>query len=108
MLPIGWHRLRHTFASHLATRGVSLQAIQELLGHANLKMTMRYAHLMPQVKRDAVLLLDSPPRTNVERDVPRHSKSARNPASRVRKSERSPATATTSDPRDRHDAPLVP
>ncbi|MBK9035466.1 MAG: tyrosine-type recombinase/integrase [Myxococcales bacterium] len=39
-------------------RGVSTKTIQELLGHANLKMTMRYAHLMPEVRRDAVLLLD--------------------------------------------------
>jgi len=58
---IGWHTLRHTFASHLAMRGVTLKAIQELLGHANIKMTMRYAHLSPEVRRDAVLLLDAPP-----------------------------------------------
>jgi len=56
--PIGWHTLRHTFASHLAMLGVSMRAIQELLGHATIQMTERYAHLAPQVKRDAVLLLD--------------------------------------------------
>lgn len=60
MLPIGWHRLRHTFASHLAIRGVSLMAIRELLGHANFKMTLRYAHLAPEVRREAVMLLDTP------------------------------------------------
>jgi len=59
--PIGWHRLRHTFASHLAMRNVSLKTIQELLGHADMEMTMRYAHLMPEVRRDAVLLLDGAP-----------------------------------------------
>ena len=47
-------------ASHLAMRDVSIKTIQELLGHANLKMIMRYAHLMPEVRRDAVLLLDQP------------------------------------------------
>lgn len=58
--PIGWHVLRHTFASHLAMKGAPLKTIQEMLGHATIEMTMRYAHLSPEVKRDAVTLLDSP------------------------------------------------
>lgn len=55
---IGWHTLRHTFASHLTMRGVPLKAIQELLGHSTIEMTMRYAHLSPEVGRGAVMLLD--------------------------------------------------
>jgi hypothetical protein len=39
-------------------RGVRLKAVQELLGHSTIQMTMRYAHLGPQVTRDAVNLLD--------------------------------------------------
>lgn len=39
-------------------RGVPLKAVQELLGHATIEMTMRYAHLSPHVIRDAVHLLD--------------------------------------------------
>jgi integrase len=54
----GWHVLRHTFASHLVMRGVVLKAVQELLGHATIEMTMRYAHLAPAVKEDAVTRLD--------------------------------------------------
>ena len=55
---VGWHVLRHTFASHLAMRGAPLRAIQELLGHASIEMTMRYAHLSPDATKAAVELLD--------------------------------------------------
>ncbi|MGD0401314.1 MAG: site-specific integrase [Syntrophobacteraceae bacterium] len=53
-----FHDLRHTFASQLALRGASLKQIQELLGHKNITMTMRYAHLTQESKRDAVNLLN--------------------------------------------------
>ena len=55
---IGWHVLRHTFASHLTMRGAPLKAVQELLGHATIDMTMRYAHLSPAAKNEAIRLLD--------------------------------------------------
>lgn len=55
---IGWHVLRHTFASHLAMRGAPIKAVQELLGHATIDMTMRYAHLSPSVSREVVGLLE--------------------------------------------------
>lgn len=38
---IGWHVLRHTFGSHLAQRGASPKAIQELMGHSDIATTMR-------------------------------------------------------------------
>ena len=53
-----FHDLRHTYASHLAMRGVHIRALQELLGHKTLAMTQRYSHLAPEQLQTAVKLLD--------------------------------------------------
>jgi integrase len=52
--PIGWHALRHSFASLLAADGISLYMIQWLLGHSDQKMTQRYAHLAPSALHGTV------------------------------------------------------
>ncbi len=49
-----FHDLRHTFASQLAMKGVDIITIKELLGHADMKTTMIYAHLSKNHKQRAV------------------------------------------------------
>ena len=60
-------------------RGASLKAVQELLGHADLKMTMRYAHLSHEHLRDSVNLLNDMPSGKQMVNIPLKSKKAGNP-----------------------------
>jgi len=53
--PVGFHELRHTYASALAQMGVDLLSISKLLGHADTRITSRhYAHLCDNALRAAV------------------------------------------------------
>jgi integrase len=53
-----FHDLRHTFASHFLIKTRDLKALQEILGHSDIKMTMRYAHLLDEHKKDAMAVFD--------------------------------------------------
>ena len=57
-LPAGQltHVLRHTFASHFMMNGGNILVLQRVLGHTDIKMTMRYAHFAPSHLEDAVKL----------------------------------------------------
>jgi len=54
----GIHILRHTFCSHLAMKGRSAIAIQQLAGHKDLRTTQRYMHLSPNELDNAVAVLE--------------------------------------------------
>lgn len=56
---VGWHMLRHTFASHLVQAGINILKVKEFLGHSDIRITMRYAHLNPEIDRNSVNLLDT-------------------------------------------------
>lgn len=50
------HVLRHTFASHFMMRGGNILVLQRILGHTDIKVTMRYAHLAPDHLSEAIRL----------------------------------------------------
>jgi integrase len=54
-----WHDMRHEFASQLVMGGIPLNTVREILGHRDIKMTMRYSHLSCGTKAAAVALLST-------------------------------------------------
>jgi integron integrase len=55
------HTFRHSFATHLLQNGYDIRTIQELLGHKDVRMVVRYAHLSPEHKQKAVETLVNRP-----------------------------------------------
>lgn len=56
---IGWHTLRHSFATMLAQTGaVTLSELQYLMGHATITMTMKYNHHIPSQTQSVVTAFD--------------------------------------------------
>lgn len=55
---IRFHDLRHTFASHFMMNGGNIYDLQKILGHTDMKMTMRYAHLSPTHLKEAIKVVE--------------------------------------------------
>jgi integrase len=53
-----FYTLRHTFASWLVQKGVPLYNVSQLMGHSDLQMTKRYAHLAPDNQKAAIMALE--------------------------------------------------
>lgn len=51
---IGWHVLRHTFATQLMMKATPVTVVKELLGHSSITTTMRYSHVTPLSLRAAI------------------------------------------------------
>lgn len=49
------HVLRHTFASHFMMSGGNILVLKRILGHTDIKMTMRYSHFTPEHLNDALM-----------------------------------------------------
>lgn len=49
-----FHDLRHTSATYMVLNGVDLATVKEILGHSDIRLTMRYTHPTSRAKRDAV------------------------------------------------------
>src|SRR5450432_2199675 len=74
---ITWHMFRHTFASRLTRDGVDIVTVKELLGHANINTTMRYAHSNDDAKRRAVNRLAKGANDNMRPTPPANGNEAR-------------------------------
>jgi len=50
--------MRHDFASQLIMGGAGLYVVGDLLGHSDIRLTQRYAHLSKDYKQDVVKLIE--------------------------------------------------
>jgi len=89
-----FHDMRHTFASWLVMKGVSLAAVQKLMGHQSMKMTLRYAHLAPKYLADEVKVLD---RMMGKAKQGRQKKAEQKPKAEDGKKMATPETAASGD-----------
>ena len=57
---INFHALRHTFATRALESGIPAKAVQEMLGHADVSLTLnRYTHLLKDTMRDEMMKMNN-------------------------------------------------
>lgn len=54
-----FHDLRHTAITRMVEKGIPLPVVQDIAGHSKIETTMRYTHIMPKQKVEAIQVLDS-------------------------------------------------
>ena len=74
LIDFHYHDLRHTAGSFLARAGVHPKAMQKIMGHSDIGMTMKYAHFAKEDLANAMILLED----ELEMTTPECNKSATN------------------------------
>jgi integrase len=71
-----FHDIRHSAGTRMADAGVPITAVSDILGHADIRTTMRYAHATDEARRRAVNALEEASRRNVSKIWPKEKRVA--------------------------------